>query len=29
MLKGHMSSLVDKGKAAYKLQNYTLYWYRI
>lgn len=29
MLKGHMSNLVDRGKAAYKLENYTLYWYKI
>ncbi|WP_424359245.1 MBL fold metallo-hydrolase [Methanocella sp. MCL-LM] len=28
MLKGHMSSLVGRGKAGYKLENFTLYWYR-
>lgn len=29
MLKGHIGNLVDRGQAAYKLENYTLYWYKI
>jgi hypothetical protein len=29
MLKGHLSSLVSRGKAAYKLDNYCMYWYRV
>ena len=29
MLKGHLSSLNLKGKLAYKLENYCMYWYRI
>jgi glyoxylase-like metal-dependent hydrolase (beta-lactamase superfamily II) len=28
MLKGHLSSLVSRGKAAYRLENYCMYWYR-
>lgn len=28
MLKGHLSSLVGRGKASYKLENYCMYWYR-
>jgi glyoxylase-like metal-dependent hydrolase (beta-lactamase superfamily II) len=27
MLKGHLSSLNNKGKVAYKLENYCMYWY--
>src|SRR5271157_737426 len=29
MLKGHLSSLNLKGKVAYKLENYCMYWYRV
>jgi glyoxylase-like metal-dependent hydrolase (beta-lactamase superfamily II) len=29
MLKGHLSSLVSRGKAAYKLENYCMYWYKV
>lgn len=29
MLKGHLSSLVSRGRAAYKLDNYCMYWYRV
>lgn len=28
MLKGHLSSLINKGKVMYKLENYCMYWYR-
>ena len=28
MLKGHLSSLIGRGKASYKLENYCMYWYR-
>jgi glyoxylase-like metal-dependent hydrolase (beta-lactamase superfamily II) len=29
MLKGHLSSLNSKGKVAYKLENYCMYWYKV
>ncbi|OPY30789.1 MAG: Metallo-beta-lactamase superfamily protein [Methanocella sp. PtaU1.Bin125] len=29
MLKGHLSSLIGRGKAAYRLDNYCMYWYRV
>jgi glyoxylase-like metal-dependent hydrolase (beta-lactamase superfamily II) len=29
MLKGHLSSLIARGKAAYKLENYCMFWYRV
>ncbi|HEY3273215.1 MAG TPA: MBL fold metallo-hydrolase [Methanocella sp.] len=29
MLKGHLSSLIARGKAAYKLDNYCMFWYRV
>jgi glyoxylase-like metal-dependent hydrolase (beta-lactamase superfamily II) len=29
MLKGHLSSLNNRGKVAYKLENYCMYWFRI
>jgi glyoxylase-like metal-dependent hydrolase (beta-lactamase superfamily II) len=29
MLKGHLSSLIDKRKVAYKLENYCMYWYKL
>lgn len=29
MLKGHLSSLNNKGKVAYKLENYCMYWSKV
>jgi glyoxylase-like metal-dependent hydrolase (beta-lactamase superfamily II) len=29
MLKGHLSSLINRGRAAYRLENYCMYWYRV
>ena len=29
MIKGHLSTLISKGKVAYKLENYCMYWYRV
>lgn len=29
MMKGHLSSLNSKGKVAYKLENYCMYWYKV
>ncbi|AFC98835.1 Zn-dependent hydrolase, including glyoxylase [Methanocella conradii HZ254] len=29
MLKGHLSSLNHKGKVAYRLENYCMYWYKV
>ena len=29
MLKGHLGSLNNRGRVAYKLENYCMYWYRV
>ena len=29
MIKGHLSTLISKGKVAYKLENYCMYWYKV
>ena len=29
MIKGHLSTLISKGKVAYKLDNYCMYWYKV
>ncbi len=29
MIKGHLSTLISKGKVSYKIENYCMYWYKV